>query len=131
MPERFDGRPEGIGSRHIDSVSVQEHERGTADGTGVGLRVEPAVGGIFILLPAIRTEGKAGHGGIDPVIGNRLDDRQPGAAVGAVDEGVAVSAVRRVESSLRQSLQMAMSGEICTSLFRPFSLAMIRKLLSF
>jgi len=54
---------------------------------------------------------------MDPVIGNRPDDRQPGAAVGAVDEGVAVSAVRRsttpqtiaADSHVRRDMHLAFS----------------------
>ena len=58
--------------------------------------MEPAVGGVVVLGRARRAHGERGHGGERPVVGHVPDDGEPRAAVGAVDERVAVAAVVRV-----------------------------------
>ena len=60
---------------------------------GVGLGVVAAVFNIFILGRAGRAHSKARHGGVGAVVGQRAQDGKARAAVGAVDERVAVAAV--------------------------------------
>ena len=68
-----------------------------ADRARVGLGVEAPVGRVLVLAAARGTEGEASHGRALAVVGQPLDDREPGPAVGAVGEGVVVAAVRGVE----------------------------------
>ncbi len=63
---------------------------------GVGLGVEAAVGWVLVLCAAAVAHGEAGHRGALAVVWDAQDDREAGAAGGAVDEGVAVAAVGRV-----------------------------------
>src|SRR5262249_10288781 len=51
----------------------------------------------FILGPAERAHGKCGHGGALAVIGRAGDDREPRSAVGAIEEGIAITPVVRIE----------------------------------
>ena len=79
------------------AVGPQQRQRRPAVGAGVGLGVEPAVGGVVVLRLAAGAHPEPGHGRRRPVIGHPADDREPRAAVGAVDERVAVAAVVRIE----------------------------------
>ena len=74
----------------------QPHAR-TAHRTRVGLRVEATVARVLVLPPAGRAQREAPHGRPLAVVGQVLDDREPGPAVGAVGERVVVAAVARVE----------------------------------
>jgi hypothetical protein len=58
--------------------------------------METAVRGVFILGAALRAQGKAGHRGISPVVGDIADDGQAGTAVRAVDERITVPAIPRI-----------------------------------
>ena len=78
---------------HRAAGGVQVEGPGPADRAGVGLGVVPAGGDVAVFGRTGRAHGKAGHGGVGPVVGQRLQDGEPGPAVGAVDEGVAVAAV--------------------------------------
>ena len=69
----------------------------TAFKAGVGLGVEAAVGRVDVFGRAGAAHGKVGHACCGPVVGQAADNREARAAVGAVDEGVAVAAVGRVE----------------------------------
>ncbi len=68
----------------------------TALGARDGLGMEAAVGRIVVFLRAGVAERERAHGGVRTVIGELHRDREPGPAVGAVDEGVAGAAVRRI-----------------------------------
>ena len=57
--------------------------------------MEAPVHGVLVLGPAVGTEGKTGHGGVGPVVGQGVDQGVAGSALGAVGEGVAVPAVAR------------------------------------
>ena len=70
---------------------------GPAGKAGVRLGVEPAVGGVGIFGGAFRAHGEGVHRGRRPVIGQRADDGEARAAVGAVDEGVVIASVGGVE----------------------------------
>ena len=61
------------------------------------LGVEAAVGRILVLAAAVGAEREAGHRRVRAVVRDRADDREARAALGAVDERVAVAAVGRVE----------------------------------
>ena len=74
----------------------QPHAR-PAHRAGVGLRVEAPVGRVLVLPPARRAQRERAHGGALAVVGQVLDDREPGAAVGAVGERVVVAPVAGVE----------------------------------
>ena len=89
-----------------------QRERRAADGAGIGLRVEAAVGGVGVLRRAGRAHGEAGHGGGGAVVGDVLDDGVARAAVGAVGEGIAEAAVGGSPKSRQQASQVPASGEI-------------------
>ena len=57
--------------------------------------VSPGLG-IIVFLRTFRTHGKFLHTGPFPVIGKRIQDRQPRAAAGAVDERVLIPPVLRI-----------------------------------
>ena len=59
--------------------------------------MEAPVERIGIFLRTGGTHGKDIHRGGGPIVGKALDDGEARAAVGAVDEGVVVTAVRGVE----------------------------------
>ena len=68
-------------------------ERRAAVGTGVGLGVKAAIGGIVVLGLAGGAHAERRHGSVGPVVGDIADDGVARAAVGAVGEGVAEAAV--------------------------------------
>ena len=43
---------------------------------------------------------KSGHGGLVPIVGNILDDRVAGSAVGTVDKGISKTSIRRIPEFL-------------------------------
>jgi hypothetical protein len=57
-----------------------------------------------------RGTSRSRHGGLRPVIGQPVEDRQPRAAMGAIGEGIAMAPVRGSRISARQSGQVAASG---------------------
>ncbi len=97
----FPGPRDGIGDRKSLSRFVKKFQAGPANGTGVGLGVKAAVGRMFVLSTAQRAQGKAVHGGIHAVVGHIPDDREPRAAVRAVDEGISVAPVAGIEKFLQ------------------------------
>ena len=74
-----------------------EPDPGPTLGTRIGLRVVASVPGVPVLGPASLTLAKHRHARSLPVVGHLLDDRVPGTAVRAGDEGVAVAPVGGVE----------------------------------
>jgi len=59
--------------------------------------VEGPVGGVLVLAPAVVAQLERSHRRVPSVVGRRAHDREARAALGAVDERVAVAAVVRVE----------------------------------
>ncbi len=82
---------------------------------------------VFVLRAARRTHGERRHGRPLAVVRAVANDRQPRAAVGAVEERIAVAAVAGSNSSRRQSSQVATSGEMKIGPADSCSLASIRK----
>src|SRR5450759_1652651 len=68
-----------------------------AGGAGHRLCVKSAVEWVFVFLFARRAEWETGHGGVGPIIRDVVDDAKARAAVCAVDEGVTITAVGRIE----------------------------------
>jgi hypothetical protein len=77
-------------------IAEQRHLR-AADGTCVRLGVEAAIERVLVLAPAFAAHLEVGHRRERPVVWDTANDREARAAVGAVDERVAKTAVRRVE----------------------------------
>ncbi len=96
LPEQANRSVEGIAG-NIGFYRRGEPKAWPADRAGVGLGMEPAAGGIVVLGPAGGAHGKRCHGGERSVVGDAGDDGVARAAVGAVDEGVAVAPVCRVK----------------------------------
>ncbi len=59
--------------------------------------MEPAIGGVVKLGPALRTQGEPGHGRLLAVVGDPANDCQPGTAMGAIEERVTITAIVGVE----------------------------------
>ena len=114
--EHLEGPSDGIVPFERPAIAVDQLQMRTAQRAGVGFGVESAVGGGFVFLAAVRAEREAGHRGGGPVVGNGADDREPGAAVGAVDEGVAEPAVGGVEELGQASVA---SGDVGADLDFP------------
>jgi len=55
--------------------------------------MKPAVQWIVVFLLTLGAHLELTHGGIGAVIGDILDNGEPGATVGAVSKGIAVAAV--------------------------------------
>ena len=77
--------------------SFVQDDMGTAFETSVRLGVEASVGGVGVLLRACVAHGKRRHGRRRPVVGQRVDNGEPGTAVCAVHKRVAITPVLRVE----------------------------------
>ena len=90
------GQLDGV-ARKLPPLGVAVEHMGAADRTAVRLGVVAAVFDIVVLPVAVRAHGKAPHGGQGPVIGHVFDNGKAGAAVGAVDERIAVAPVLRVQ----------------------------------
>ena len=72
---------------------VQIEHPWAAIGAAIRLGMVAPVLNIMVLPLTIRAHGEAGHGGLGPVIGDVFNDRKTGAAIGTVDEGIAVAPV--------------------------------------
>jgi len=59
--------------------------------------VKAAVARVVVFLLAVRAHGKDAHGRVGPVVGNVGDDGKARAAVGAVDERIAIATIAGVE----------------------------------
>ena len=76
---------------------VQIEDPRPADGTAVRLGVVAPVFDVVVFPVAVRAHGKDAHGGLRPVIGHILDDGKAWAAIGAVDKGITVTPVFRIQ----------------------------------
>ena len=72
---------------------VQIKHPGAAACATIRLGMVAPVVNIMILPVAVRAHGKADHGGLGPVIGDIFNNRETRAAIGAVNEGIAVAPV--------------------------------------
>ncbi len=95
-------RPATISTGSSTSGAPSSAEARPAGGTGHRLGVEPAVDRVLVLASAVLAHRERPHRRALAVVRERLDDREPRPAVGAVDERVAEPAVVRVEQ-LRQA----------------------------
>src|SRR5579872_97239 len=59
--------------------------------------MEAAVQRVAVLIPAARAHGEAPHGGVGPVVRQRVDDAVARPAVGAVGERIVIAPVFRIE----------------------------------
>ena len=84
-------------ARYALSIRVQKKYFRPAVCAAVRLGVIAAVFNVMVFPIAIRAHGKSAHGGLGPVIGHIPDNRKARAAVGAVDEGIAISPIRGIE----------------------------------
>jgi hypothetical protein len=66
---------------------------GATDFAGVGLGVEAAIAGIVVFLLTVAAKREPRHGGEGAIVGKGLDDAIAGAAMGAINEGIAVAAI--------------------------------------
>ncbi len=91
----------GFGYRigRIDSCAIDRFKpyMRAAFRAGIGLGMEATVERIVILGLALGTHWKDGHRGLGPVIRDAASDGEARTAVGAVQEGISIAAIRRVE----------------------------------
>ena len=78
---------------HVLSLGVQKEDLRAAVRAAVRLGMVAAIFNIVILPVTVRAHGKGAHRGLCPVIGHVLYNGEPRAAVGAVDERIAVTPV--------------------------------------
>ena len=81
--------------------------------TGIRLRVEAAIGRRAILSLALRAQRETGHRRVRAVVRHVADDRVARAAVRAVSEGVAVTAIvgiERLRETLRTGREIGRNG---------------------
>ena len=81
----------------LSRISVVEPGPGAASWTGVWLGMEPPVSRVMVFALAFRAHPEGRHGGLGPVVRYVEYDRVPRPAVGAVDERIVKTPVRRVE----------------------------------
>ena len=86
------GRLASAAARRLQNASCGPHVR-----AGVGLRVEAAVQRVLVLRLHAGAHRETGSWWCWPVVGQRLDDAEARAAVGAVGERIAVTAVGGIE----------------------------------
>ena len=84
-------------SEEADGLVERHREPGPADRAGDRLGVEAPVGRVLVLPAAVAAQRETCHRRVRPVVGDAPDDREARPALRAVDERVAVAAVRRVE----------------------------------
>jgi hypothetical protein len=94
--ERRRGRGDRVHRPHGLTGGGEEAEPRPTGRAGVRLRVEAPVARALVLAPAGGAHAEVRHRGRGPVVGHVGRDREAGAAVGAVGEGVAVAPVGRV-----------------------------------
>jgi hypothetical protein len=80
-------------NRHRAGGVCREPDGWSACGAGIWLGMEPPRGRIPMLRLACRAHREGPHGRPAAVVGQRVDDREPRAAVGAVDEGAAMPSI--------------------------------------
>ena len=97
LQQRAGGGQRGLVPLGAPPLRVDKKQVRPADRTAVRLGVVAAVFNVVIFPFAVRAHGEAPHGGQRPIVGHVPHDGEARAAVGAVDEGVAVSPVLRVQ----------------------------------
>ena len=112
---------DGIGDISWSTGSVKPLKGGTTHGASIGLGVEPAVKWICVFIAAFRAHYEFAHRGEMAIVGHIFDDGEARSTVGAVDERVSVSAVRKSEELLpalwaegnvrRDKLILALDGQ--------------------
>ncbi len=68
---------------------------------GIGLSMETPVPRVVVFSLTRRTHAEASHGGLVAVIGDIFDDSVAWAAVGAVDKGIAVTAIEGITELMK------------------------------
>jgi hypothetical protein len=79
------------------SLGIPQLQVRTAGGAGIWLRVKPPIRRCFIFGAALAAQSELTHGGVPAVIGEALDNAEPGAAVGAVGEGIEIPSVAWIQ----------------------------------
>jgi hypothetical protein len=90
-------RQRRIAQRTRPTRGIMPGKPWSADRAGQGLGMKPPIGGIGIFRPAIPTQCKTGHGGVDPVERQVLQDGPAWPAVAAGGEGITIAACSGIE----------------------------------
>ena len=77
-------------------VAASSSSCGPHTGTGIGLGVETPIAGIVVFRLAGPAHREGRHTGAGAIVGDGAHDREPGAAMGAVGEGVAIASAGRI-----------------------------------
>jgi hypothetical protein len=96
LTQQTHGASDRVGINHGAVVVDEPHLRPAAR-AACRLGVEAPVGGVLVFGGASVAHGERRHRRQRPVVGQVANNRVPGSAVGAVDQGVAVPPVTRIE----------------------------------
>ena len=83
--------------RQAGAVSMPQGQRWTALWAGIGLGVKTPVLRVVVFGLAQLTHVEMSHGGVWPIVRQRFDNAETGAAVGTVDKGIQITAVVWIE----------------------------------
>ena len=89
--ESFEGDDGACGKGGGDDGEI-DGKHGAAGGTGDGLGMKTAIGGIGVFARAGGAQGERPHGGVGAIVGRGHRDGVARAAVGAVGEGISEAA---------------------------------------
>ena len=79
----------------------------------IGLSVKAAIQWMFVFVPAIETEIKVPHRGPGPIIGKRLDDAEPRAALRAIREWIVPTSPSWIDHVLKAARAWGQVGHNC------------------
>ena len=82
----------------LPNAASPQFQTRAANRTGIGLRVKPAVARVVVFRPARRAHREFFHRGVRAVVGQRFDDAEARAAVGAIRERITIAPVFRIEN---------------------------------
>ena len=95
--QQDDGRAERIFRWNRESMTVAKLQTRPAYGAGVGLSMEAPIERIVIFLLAPGAHVEFGHSRFGAIIGDILDDREPGAAIRTVGKRIPMAPVVGIE----------------------------------
>src|SRR6218665_1946905 len=95
-------RSQSLNDRRHGSITLfyitcgpRQGELWTTGGAGIWLCMEATIARVFILAQAMGAHREARHGGLGAIIGQCADQGKARAAVGAIDERIAITPIYR------------------------------------
>ena len=81
----------------LPNAATPQFQMRAANRTGIGLRMKPAVARVVVFRPALRAHREFFHRGVRAVVGQRFNDAEARAAVGAIGKRITVATIFRIE----------------------------------